>query len=263
MADDNSRQNLHGVVMLLRKQPPPPTPDADHAEYYVDPDGQPHFVVGATDTVVHDGEPVILTEGGDPTTIDGKVQLYTKDMGGITELFSRNGAGDVAQITSAGALNTPPGINTFFANAEVSTAFDFVATGSPVQGVILYDLGQTLTVPLATWVTMQQRISIQATGVPFPYAIDTSVTRFAMLLSDGPGDFTVRFAVFGGSNYAGPLGGGYFVMPYYLIPAAMLLDASFPVLADDAAVFLMGVGPGTVARVTGYVDAIAITIPPI
>ena len=262
MADDNSRQNLHGVVMLLRKQPPPPTPDADHADYYVDAAGNTHFVVGATDIAVHDGEPVTLTEDADPTTVDGKVQLYTKDMGGITELFAKNGAGDVAQVTSAGVLNTPPGVNTFFANAEVSTAFDFVGTGSPVEGVILYDLGQTLTVPLATWVLIQQRMSLEISDVPRTSG-STNVILLSALLSADSGDFSVRIAAGGFGEYGGS-GGGIFVMPYYLIPGFILADVpSFPVLDPDAAVLFIGGGPGATLRLSGYVDVIALTVPPI
>jgi len=250
--------------MLLRKQPPPATPDSEYASYYVAPDGKAHFVDGVVDTTVHNGDPVPLTEsGGDPTPIPDSVQLYTKEVSTITELFAMNGDGDVAQVTSAGTINTPPGINTFFAGTQVSAAFDFTATGSPTYGLVLLDLGQTLTVPApgTTWCLIHARISLTYTDVPITAAYSL-VWLFSALLSDAAGDFIVRAASFNLAAYGGGSGAGY-VFPYDLIPAFLLADVpSFPVLAPDAAVFIIFTGPpGPVFRFAGFVDATVFTIP--
>jgi hypothetical protein len=251
--------------MLLRKQPPPATPDSEYASYYVAPDGKAHFVDGVVDIPVHNGDPVPLTEsGGDPTTIPDSVQLYTKDVSTITELFAMNGDGDVAQVTSAGTINTPSaGINTFFAGTQVSAAFDFTATGSPTYGLALLDLGQTLTVPLATWCLIQARISVVRAPVPLIGPLtDSLVWLFSVVFSDAVGDFTVRAAAATLTAYGGGSGDGY-VFPYYLLPAFVLADVpSFPVLAPDAAVLIIFTGPpGPVFRLAGFVDATVFTIP--
>jgi hypothetical protein len=173
-----------------------------------------------------------------------------------------NGDGDVAQVTSAGAINTPPGINTFFAGTQVSAAFDFTATTSPTYGVVFLDLGQTLTVPApgTTWCLIHARISLTVTDVPITSSVE-SVWLFSGVLSDAAADFTVRGVSFAVTAYGGSNTNGY-VFPYDLIPAYILADVpSFPVLAPDAAVLIFFASSGLVLRFAGFVDATVFTIP--
>ncbi len=248
--------------MLLRKQSSPATPDAEHAEYYVATDGTAHFVVDVVDTAVHDGEPVPLTEsGGDPATIPDTVQLYTKDVGGITELFSRNGDGDVAQVTSAGVINTPPVNNTFFASRQVSAKFDFAGTSSPSLGLLGLDLEQTLTVPDLTWCLVHSRLSLAMTDVPIT-GDETIVSLSTLLMSDAAGYYTDR-AVSTGSGIYGGSGGAGLVLPFGLLPAVILDEIpGITGLDADAAVLLVYTGvPAAPLRVRGFIDTTVFTIP--
>lgn len=264
--------------MLIRKQPPPPVMDTDHADYYADTSGNAHFVVDAVNLPVHDGDPVPLTaSGGDPTTLPDEVQLYTKDMAGPnTELFVKNGAGDVAQVTSGGALTSPPGNNVFFAGRQFRAEFDVevvMPTGvfpPPfTQPVVLIDLGQTLTIPDegdGDWCLVQERWSYKVAVINPASAVEAVQQVSSMVLNDNAGDVIARFAALNLGFYTGgpSLGYALFVIPYSLIPASLLAPPYFPYTGNtdpDRAVAIVFSFPVVTIRFTGLVDVAVFTIP--
>ena len=76
----------------------------------------PSYLFAGSGEVQVDGDAVVLTEqGADPTTTANAGKVYTKDAAAITELYYKDSAGNVVQITSGGAVNasaTPGGANT-------------------------------------------------------------------------------------------------------------------------------------------------------
>lgn len=92
--------------------------------YYIHRSGEPRFKdsVGAiTSALTADGSPLSLDDQvADPAAVEDNVQLYAKDVGGTSEAFLLDAAGNPIQLTSGGALALAgAALTTLPANATV------------------------------------------------------------------------------------------------------------------------------------------------
>src|SRR3990167_7224426 len=70
----------------------------------------------------------LLEQAGNPGTVANTSYLYTKDVGGVTELFWYDSAGAIVQLTTAGVLKGPLSGNA----ATATTATTFLAQVTPI-----------------------------------------------------------------------------------------------------------------------------------
>lgn len=62
-----------------------------------------HSMAGDADDGAHK-KATLIEQSSDPSAVANRGFLYTKDVGGITELFYRDSAGTVTQVTSNGSV---------------------------------------------------------------------------------------------------------------------------------------------------------------
>jgi len=136
----------------LRKEPAEgvPTPNISHGSYFVDENGQP-TLKGSDGTVspavVVAGQPLDLNEQAmAPASAIDAGRIYTKDVGGITELFYRDDVGNggkEAQISDDGVL-AGGSTSTWFGSgqmADFNVVVGPITGGSTTTGLVLPILG--------------------------------------------------------------------------------------------------------------------------
>lgn len=134
------------------------TPTGSYVQLFVDSDGLPK-IKDSSDVVTSLTPTTGLTLqniGSDPATEPGKLTLYSKNVSGNSELFDRDGNGNVIQLTSAGILVA----------GAIRTSTSFVATDSSATPTV----GQVLTATSASTAVWQNPVgggaadALQTTG---------------------------------------------------------------------------------------------------
>lgn len=228
--------------MKLRKQSPPSPPDSDHVAYYVDLQGQPKVMDSASvvSTASHGGEPVSLIESIDPTIESNTVRVYSKDVSAVSELFARNSAGDITQITSGGALNAIGG-GAFFDGADFVGKAEFeetVAVGASPQ----VSLGFSINPDSGVFVMYYYLIEYISLESGFGYGNDMICGY--VVYSDAPGTPADRFLGFLQANYQ--------VTPPPAGPVAVAVASVSP--TGDVIIALDGTGLTSQGWISGVVS---------
>lgn len=100
-------------------------------------------------------EPLVLEEvAADPSALANNIKIYGKDVGGVTELHTRDSAGNILQLTTAGALKVT-GQEMGIEYAIGTIGGGVIATGD--QGHLVAPFGFTIT---EGWLTADQSGSI-------------------------------------------------------------------------------------------------------
>ena len=194
--------------MLLRKQAPPPTTDSSHGDYFVDSTGLAAFKIDGVPTSMHRGEPVALEETTAPDAAVGVAKLFALAATGA-QLASRNSAGDVAQITAAGAINAvaEPGSFWTYPPAQSVTISALPIVGNAVVVVPLgFDLVAPPGVPVGIYWSGTLFINFSPMGV--------GAARFSgmVVLSGGGGDQAARYVASNTSTLSFPFGTDFYVI---------------------------------------------------
>ena len=114
------------MALKIRKQAPAAVaiPQATHVQFFIDIDDAPKLKLsnGSVIAAAASGNPVpLLEQGAAPLFIPNTVQLYSKEVTGISELFAVDDAGNEVQVTSGGGLNLPPPTPVFEFNNAFTT----------------------------------------------------------------------------------------------------------------------------------------------
>jgi hypothetical protein len=165
--------------MKIRIQTPP-NPAPGRRTFFIDPDKNPSQknASGTTNRVGLTGDPITLDEGSAPTPDADGVWLYSKDVGGISELFVMDGDGNEIQVTNAGSIEP----------AATGSAFQFWSTQ---DGASEFDSGLSPLPPTTPTAVSTGLILAPAPGVP-------SVIHFRMILALVVNDLGGIYAEVGG-----------------------------------------------------------------
>jgi len=98
------------LSITLKKRPGAgvPTPSPMHTTLFADENGNPSLKdsSGTVTPATNAGNPVQLNEQRDtPTPVGRSAKIYSKNIGGKTEVFSLNDAGEETQISKGGSVN--------------------------------------------------------------------------------------------------------------------------------------------------------------